>query len=137
MLPVLILAKALALPIDYGVAKLGAPEAIGGFIVAALILAPESLAAVRATLSNELQRAMNLSLGSVLASISLTIPAVLTIGFLTGTKILLGLEPVEMVLLVLTLTVSIVTFALERTNALLGVVHVLLFLAYVMLMFDR
>lgn len=137
MLPVLVLAKALAAPIDYGVSKLGAPAAIGGFIVAGLILAPESLAAVRATLSNELQRAMNLSLGSVLASICLTIPAVLTIGFVTDKTILLGLEPIEMVLLALTLTVSIVTFALERTNALLGVVHVLLFLAYIMLMFDR
>jgi Ca2+:H+ antiporter len=137
MLPVLILAKQLAAPIDYGVEKLGAPAAIGGFIVAALILAPESLAAVRAALSNHLQRAMNLSLGSVLASICLTIPAVLTIGFITDKTILLGLEPVDMVLLALTLTVSIITFALERSNFVLGAVHLLLFLAYVMLMFDR
>jgi Ca2+:H+ antiporter len=90
MLPVLILAKQMAKPIDYGVSALGAPEALGGFIVAALILAPESLAAVRAALANHLQRAMNLSLGSVLASISLTIPAVLTIGFITDKSIILG-----------------------------------------------
>jgi Ca2+:H+ antiporter len=137
MLPVLILAKQMAKPIDYGVNALGAPAAIGGFIVAALILAPESLAAVRAALSNHLQRAMNLSLGSVLASISLTIPAVLTIGFLTGKTVLLGLDAVEMVLLALSLTVSIITFTLPRTNALLGAVHLLMFLAYVMLMFER
>jgi Ca2+:H+ antiporter len=137
MLPVLILAKQLAVPIDYGVEKLGAPAAIGGFIVAALILAPESLAAARATLSNNLQRAMNLSLGSVLASICLTIPAVLTIGFIAGKTVLLGLDPMDIVLLALTLTVSILTFALERSNFVLGAVHLLLFLAYVMLMFDR
>jgi Ca2+:H+ antiporter len=136
MLPVLILAKQLATPIDYGVEKLGAPAAIGGFTVAALILAPESMAAVRAALSNHLQRAMNLSLGSVVASISLTIPAVLTIGFVTDKTLLLGLDPVEMVLLALSLTVSIITFMLPLTNVLLGAVHLLMFLAYIMLMFD-
>lgn len=137
ILPVLILAKQLAKPIDYGVQALGAPPAISGLLVAALILAPESLAAVRAALANHLQRSINLSLGSVLASISLTIPAVLTIGFITGKTIVLGLDSVDMILLALSLTVSIVTFTLERTNALLGAVHLLMFLAYLMLLFER
>lgn len=137
MLPVLILAKQLAKPVGYGVTALGAPEAISGFIVAALILAPESLAAIRAALSNHLQRSINLSLGSVLASISLTIPAVLTIAFLTDKTVILGLDPVDMILLAMTLMVSIVTFTLERTNALLGAVHVLMFFAYLMLLFER
>jgi Ca2+:H+ antiporter len=137
MLPVLILAKQMAKPIDYGVNALGAPAALGGFLVAALILAPESLAAVRAALSNHLQRSINLSLGSVLASISLTIPAVLTIGFVSGKTIILGLDPVGIVLLAMSLTVSIVTFALPRTNVLLGAVHLLMFLAYLVLLFER
>jgi Ca2+:H+ antiporter len=137
MLPVLILAKQLAKPIDYGVLALGAPASIGGLLVAALILAPESLAAIRAAMANHLQRSINLSLGSVLASISLTIPAVLTIGFITGKTVLLGLDPVDMILLAMTLMVSVVTFALERTNALLGAVHLLMFLAYLMLLFER
>lgn len=137
MLPVLILAKQMAKPIDYGVTALGAPQALGGFLVAALILAPESLAAVRAALANHLQRSINLSLGSVLASISLTIPAVLTIGFISGKTIILGLDAVGIVLLAMSLMVSIVTFTLERTNALLGAVHLLMFLAYLVLMFER
>ena len=137
MLPVLILAKQMAQPIDYGVSALGAPEALGGFIVAALILAPESLAAVRAALANHLQRAMNLSLGSVLASISLTIPAVVTIGFITDKSIVLGLDPVGIVLLAMSIVVSIVTFMLPRTNVLLGAVHLLMFLAYLVLLFER
>ncbi|HEY7640766.1 MAG TPA: hypothetical protein VH814_13660 [Steroidobacteraceae bacterium] len=137
MLPVLILAKQMAKPIDYGVSALGAPPALGGFIVAALILAPESLAAVRAALANHLQRSINLSLGSVLASISLTIPAVLTIGFVSGKTIILGLDPVGIVLLAMSLLVSVVTFMLERTNVLLGAVHLLMFLAYLVLLFDR
>jgi Ca2+:H+ antiporter len=136
MLPVLVLAKQMAKPIDYGVTALGAPTALGGFIVAALILAPESLAAVRAAMANQLQRSINLSLGSVLASICLTIPAVLIIGFVTGKTIVLGLDAVSMVLLATTLLVSVVTFALERSNVLLGAVHVLMFVAYLVLLLE-
>jgi len=124
-------------PVDYAVTRLGAPYALVGFLVAVLVLAPESLAAVRATLSNELQRAMNLSLGSVLASISLTIPAVLAIGLLTERTVILGLAPVDSILLVLTLAISTLTFASGRTNVLLGAVHLLLFFAYLMLIFER
>ena len=134
--PVVLLAKQIARPIDHAINELGAPAALGGLLVAALILSPESLAAVRAARANQLQRSMNLALGTALSSISLTIPAVLTIGLLTGTPIILGLEPPEIVLLLLTMGVSILTFALERTNVLQGAIHLLLFLAYLVLIFD-
>jgi Ca2+:H+ antiporter len=91
----------------------------------------------RRTLANQLQRAVNVLLGSVLATISLTIPCVLAIGFVTGRIIILGLDAVDTMLLVLTLGVSMLTFASPRTNVLLGAVHLLLFLAYVMLIFER
>ena len=136
-IPIVLLAKQIAIPIDYGSRVLGAPTALGGLLVAILVLSPESLAAVRAALANQLQRSINLSLGTALTSISLTVPAVLIIGFITHKTIILGLGAVEMVLLLLTLAVSIVTFALERTNVLLGVVHLLLFLAYLMLIFQK
>jgi Ca2+:H+ antiporter len=116
---------------------LGAPPALGGLLVAVLILSPESLAAVRAALANQLQRSINLALGTALSSISLTIPAVLVIGFITGRTIILGLGAVDTLLLLLTLVVSMLTFALQRTNVLLGAVHLLVFLAYLMLIFDR
>jgi Ca2+:H+ antiporter len=137
LLPLVVLSKQLAVPIDYGISVLGAPAALGGFLVSVLVLSPESMSAVRAALSNELQRSVNLLLGSVLATISLTIPAVLVIGFATHRAIILGLDSANMVLLVLTLGVSTLTFASARTNVLLGVVHLLLFLAYLMLIFDR
>jgi Ca2+:H+ antiporter len=137
LLPVVILAKQIAVPIDYAVNALNAPPAFGGFLVAVLVLSPESLAAIRAALANQLQRSVNILLGSVLATISLTIPAVLTIGFVTGNTIILGLEPADMTLLLLTLVVSMLTFAIDRTNVLLGAVHLLLFLAYLMLIFDK
>ena len=137
LLPLVYLSKQLAVPIDHGINVLNAPAALGGFLVSVLVLSPESMTAVRAALSNELQRSVNLLLGSVLATISLTIPAVLVIGFMTDRSIILGLDSAEMVLLVLTLGVSMLTFASARTNVLLGVVHLLLFLAYLMLIFDR
>ncbi|MFL6515028.1 MAG: calcium:proton antiporter [Chthoniobacterales bacterium] len=136
LLPLVLLAKKLAVPIDYGIHVLHAPEALGGFIIAALVLSPESISAFRAALSNRLQRSVNLLLGSVLATIGLTIPAVLTIGLFTGRSVVLGLQPAEIVLLMLTLVISIVTFTSRRTNILLGAVHLLLFIAYLMLIFD-
>lgn len=136
-LPLVMLAKQMSLPLEAMVERLNAPLALSGFIMATLVLTPESIAAVRAARENRLQRSVNVLLGSVLASIGLTIPLVITISLITGRGLTLGLEPAEMVLLALTLVTATLTFALPRTNVLLGCVHLLLFGAYVMLMFDR
>lgn len=137
IVPIVLLSKKIAVPLDFGVRVLGAPAALVGFLVAALILAPESLGALRATLANQMQRAINLLFGSVLASISLTIPAVLAIGLLTERTVVLGLQVVDMLLLVLSLAMATLTFASGRTNILQGAVHLLLFCAYVVLIFER
>jgi Ca2+:H+ antiporter len=115
---------------------LGAPDVLNGFVVALLILAPEAMSAVKAALNNQLQRAVNILLGSVLATIGLTVPAVLMIGLVTESTIMLGLSPVNTILLALLLSVSTITFSNSRTNAMLGAVHILMFAAYLMLMFD-
>ena len=132
-----LLAKQMAAPLDAIVIKLGAPPALGGFIMALLVLTPESIAAIRASLANRLQRSVNILLGSVLASIGLTIPLVITVSLVTGRTLVLGVDAVDTVMLVLTLLTSILTFSLPRTNVLLGCVHLLLFGAYLMLMFER
>jgi Ca2+:H+ antiporter len=137
LVPVVLLAKQLAVPIHYGIHEMGAPAALGGLLVSSLVLLPESVGAIQAARANELQRSVNLLLGSVLATISLTIPAILVIGFITGRQIVLGLIPTDGVLLVLTLVVSMLTFASVRTTVLQGAVHLLLFLAYLMLLYDR
>ena len=137
IVPIILLSKQIALPIEFGVNLFDAPEAVVGFLVAVLILSPESLSAVRSALANQLQRSVNLLLGSVLASISLTIPAVLVIGLLTERTVILGLAPVDMIMLALTLGLSMITFASGRANALLGAVHMLLFLAYLVLIVER
>jgi Ca2+:H+ antiporter len=116
---------------------LGAPVGLAGFLVAVLVLAPESLGAVKAALANDLQKSVNILLGSVLATTGLTIPAVLMYGLLTGKHIVLGLEPVDIALLSLTLVLSTMTFSNSRTNVLLGAVHILLFFSYLMLIFQR
>ncbi len=136
-LPLVLLAKQMAAPLDAMVIKLGAPPALGGFIMALLVLTPESIAAIRASLANCLQRSVNILLGSVLASIGLTIPLVIAVSLATGRTLVLGVDAVDTVMLVLTLLTSILTFSLPRTNVLLGCVHLLLFGAYLMLMFER
>jgi Ca2+:H+ antiporter len=137
LVPLVLLSKQIAIPIDYAIHVVGAPVALSGFLVASLVLLPEMVAAIRSAATNQLQRSVNIALGSVLASISLTIPAVLAIGAWTGNTIVLGLDPTSMVMLVLTLAVSVLTFASTRTNVLLGVVHLLLFVTYLLLIFDR
>ena len=137
IVPIVLLSKKIAVPIDHGVSVLGAPAALVGFLVAVLIMSPESLTAMRATLANQMQRSINLLLGSVLASISLTIPAVLAIGLLTDRTVVLGLPTVDALLLLLTLAMGTLTYASGRTNILQGAVHLLLFCAYVVLIFDR
>jgi Ca2+:H+ antiporter len=136
LLPVVILAEQLARPIDYFIETLHAPMALGGLAIALLVATPEALSAIRAASENSLQRAMNIFLGSVLATIGLTIPAMLAIGDLTHRAMILGVQGADLVMLLLTLAVSILTFASGRTNVLQGVVHLLLFAAYLLLMFQ-
>jgi Ca2+:H+ antiporter len=136
MLPVVLLSKKLAVFVDFGIERIGAPAAFGGLVIAILVLAPEGLGAFRAALANQLQRSVNILLGSALATIGLTVPAVLTIGLTTSRTVELGLNNLEMVLLLLTLAVSTLTFTGGRTNILQGAVHLMLFLVYVVLIFN-
>jgi len=136
LLPIILLSKKLALYVEFGINGLGAPLALSGFIVAALVLMPEGLSAIQAARENKLQRAVNICLGSAVATIGLTVPAVLLVGWVTGLSVELGLEPPEIALLVLTLFVSLLTFGSRTTNYLLGAVHLSLFAAYVMMIFD-
>ncbi|GHB92588.1 calcium:proton antiporter [Cerasicoccus arenae] len=136
MLPIILLSKKIAVIIDYGIATAGAPAPLGGFLVAILVLAPEGMAALQSAYFNKLQRSMNICLGSALATIGLTVPAVLIIGMVTAKTVVLGLTPAEEVLLVLTLAVSAVNFNSSRTNVVQGLVHIILFATYCLLIFD-
>jgi Ca2+:H+ antiporter len=127
------LAKLLSPAVEAGVAKAGAPEAVVGIVIAALVLLPEGLAALRAARLDRLQTSLNLALGSALASIGLTIPAVAVVSIAIGQPIALGLASKEIVLLVLTLIVSVITLGTGRSTVLQGVVHLVIFATFLFL----
>lgn len=135
LVPIVLLSKKMGAFVDHGSAVLRLPAALGGVLIAIIVLAAEGMSAVRAALRNRLQRAVNLCLGAALSTIGLTIPAVLVIGMVTGQQVVLGLGPQMQVLLALTLIVSVQTFGARRTNVLHGAVHLVMFMAYIALIF--
>ena len=127
---VVLLAKSLAPTIEAVVAAAGAPPALVGIIIATLVLLPEGLAALRAARANQLQTSMNLALGSALASIGLTIPAVAIVSLATGWTLTLGIDLKSTVLLTLSLLVATLSLGTGRTTVLQGMVHLVIFAVY-------
>jgi Ca2+:H+ antiporter len=136
LVPVVLLSEELAQLLDYRVRAGGLPTELVGLVVAVLILAPEGMAAIKAATRNQMQRSVNVLLGSVLATISLTVPAAMAIGILFGRPVLLGLPGSYMTLLAVTLGSCFITFGQGQTNILQGFIHLLLVAAYIVLMFD-
>ena len=135
LLAVVLLAKKFSLVVDASAAMIGAPPAFAGIVVALLILLPESVAAIAAARKNDLQKSINLALGSSLATIGLTIPAVAVAAYALQKTLVLGLDDREIVLLLLTFVISMLTFGTGRTNILFGLLHVVVFAVYVFLVF--
>jgi Ca2+:H+ antiporter len=127
------LAKMLSPTIEAAVLRAGAPKAVIGIAIAMLVLLPETWAAVRAALANRLQTSLNLALGSALASIGLTIPAVAAVAIKLEIPLVLGLEPKDLVLLVLTFVVGAITLASGRTHIMQGAIHLVIFAAFLFL----
>jgi len=127
---VVLLAKSLAPALEVGLVRLGAPESVVGIVIAAIVLLPEGLAAVRAARANRLQTSLNLALGSALASIGLTIPAVAVVSLTTGWTISLGLDVKSSVLLMLSFVVAAFSLSTGRTTVMQGMVHLVIFAVY-------
>ncbi|WP_051092943.1 calcium:proton antiporter [Methylobacterium sp. 77] len=136
ILPIVLLSKSLAAILDHGIEVLGAPTALGGVLIAAIVFTPEGISALKAIVGNELQRAINLCLGAATSTVGLTVPAVLAVGLISGQPVVLGLAPAEMALLVVTLILSTLTFSGLRTTVLEGAVHLVIFFVYVVLIFS-
>jgi len=130
-----LLAEDLAVNLNTAIEVFGLPEALRALLIAVLVLVPESVAAIHAARANQIQRSMNLLFGSVLATLAMTIPAVIIVAMAGHTTLELGLPPEGQVMPALTLFAAALTFGSGRTNVLQGVVHLSLFLAYLLLIF--
>ncbi|MDP3074518.1 calcium:proton antiporter [Bradyrhizobium sp.] len=135
LLAVVLLAKKFSLVVDVVSARIGAPPAFAGVLVALLILLPEGVAAIGAARKNDLQKSINLALGSSLATIGLTVPTVAVAAWALDKQLVLGLNEQGMVLLLLTFILSMLTFGTGRTNILFGLVHMVVFAVFVFLVF--
>ena len=133
LLGVVLLAEVLAEPVARAVDRAGLPEALVGVAIAMVVLMPEGVAALRAARANRLQTAINLSLGSALASLCLTIPTVALISLWLGQGLVLGLDAEHTVLLILSLFVATLTLAMGRTTFLQGGIHLVIFGAFLTL----
>ncbi len=126
-------AKMLSPVIENVVNTYQAPKALVGIVIAMIVLLPETWAAVRAARADRLQTSMNLSIGSALASIGLTIPVVVVASIYLGLPLTLGLESKDIVMLLLTFLVGSITLASGRTNLMQGAVHLVIFAAFLFL----
>ena len=135
LVAVIAVTKVNANPLETLLTELNAPVAFTGFLVALLILSPEGLGALRAVLNNQVQRAMNLFFGSVLATISLTVPVVTLIAWATGNDLVFSLGGPEMIVMLSSLLLCQLSFSTGRTNVLNGAAHLALFIAYLMTIF--
>lgn len=127
---VVLLAKAISPQVEAALDTFGAPKAVIGVIIAAVVLLPEAVAAVRAARLNRLQTSLNLALGSALATIGLTIPAVAIVSLASGLTLTLGIDAKSMVLLMLSLLVATLSLGTGRTTVLQGTVHLVIFAVY-------
>jgi Ca2+:H+ antiporter len=127
------LAKTLAPALEAGVVAIGAPASFAGVVIALIVMLPETGAALRAARGNRMQSSLNLALGSGLASIGLTIPVVAALSPLFPFPLVLGLPPMQIVMLTLTLLVGTLTLGSGRATVLQGAVHLVLFGAFMFL----
>jgi Ca2+:H+ antiporter len=133
LVAVVLIAKKLAPALEQGVAAIGAPKSLVGVIIAFIVLLPEGIAAIQAARDNKLQKALNLSLGSALASIGLTIPAVSVVSIVTGLPLSLGIDAASTVLLILSLLVINISLSTGKTTILQGTVLLVIFSIYLFL----
>jgi Ca2+:H+ antiporter len=135
LLVVILLAKKLSPTLESGVAAIGAPISVVGIVIAAIVLLPEGITAVKAAASNNMQTALNLALGSIVACVGLTIPAVAVVALYLGQPLHLGLDASMTVLLGLTFLLLAVTMGSGRTTVLEGTVHLAVFVAFLVFSF--
>ncbi|ANB18005.1 calcium:proton antiporter [Dokdonella koreensis] len=135
LVAVVLSAKGISPSIEAALNAVDAPASTIGILIAAIVLLPESVAAIRAAHANRLQTSLNLAIGSAIASIGLTVPVVAVLAVVMGWPLALGLDTKSTLLLVLSLFVVSISLRTGRTTVLPGVVHLVIFAAYLFLSF--
>lgn len=130
VVPIVLLSHHMAALLDDGLDRAGAPVALSGILIAMIVFLPETLTAIRAAHTGEIQRVSNLCHGALVSTVGLTIPAVLTIGLLTGQAVILAESPTNLALLGVTLLLTVTTFSGKRATALHGAAHLMVFVVY-------
>lgn len=136
VVPIVLLSHDMASLLDDGLDRLGAPVALSGILIAMIVFLPETITAIRAALAGEIQRVSNLCHGALVSTVGLTIPAVLTIGLLTGQTVTLGEGPTNLVLLAVSLLLTMTTFTGRRVTAMHGAAHLFVFVLYGLTVFQ-
>lgn len=135
VIPIVLLSHDMAALLDRGLDRLGAPIALSGLLIAAIVFLPETITAIRAALQGEMQRVSNLSHGALVSTVGLTIPAVLLIGLRTGQPVVLAASAAELMLLAATIVITMASFLGKGATALHGAVHVMVFGVYLLVIF--
>lgn len=136
ILPIVLLSHNMAVVVDFGIKAANLPPLLGGVLIAIIVFTPESMTAIKAALNNEFQRAINLCHGAFVSTVGLTVPSILIIGLITGKTVLFGMTSTETILFVITLLLSVMTFLGKRTTPIIGIMHLVLFVVFVMLIFN-
>ena len=137
MVPIVLLSHDLASLLDDGIERLGAPPALSGALIACIVFTPEAITAVRAGLAGEGQRVLNLCLGALVSTVGLTIPAVLVIGYATGSPVVLAETPAMLTILLAAIALTAITTAAPRITATHGALHLTVFAVYGLLLFTN
>lgn len=135
VLPIVLLSHDMATMLDEGLDRIGAPIALSGILIAAIVFLPETITAIYAAYLGEIQRVSNLCHGALVSTVGLTIPAVLVIGLLTGQPVVLADSPAHLMLLAVTLFMTAIAFLGKRLTALHGAAHVMIFIVYLLVVF--
>jgi len=136
ILPIVLLSHSMAVVVDFGINAANLPPFLGGVLIAIIVFTPESMTAIKAALNNEFQRAVNLCHGAFVSTVGLTVPAVLIAGLITEKTVMFGLTSTETILFVITLLLSVMTFLGKRTTPMVGIMHLALFVVFIMLIFN-
>lgn len=136
ILPIVLLSHHMAVVVDFGIKAANLPPLLGGVLIAIIVFTPESITAVKAALNNETQRAINLCHGAFVSTVGLTVPAVLIIGLITGKTVIFGISSTETILFLITVCLSFLTFFGKRTTPISGIMHLVVFAIFMMLIFN-